>query len=121
MEAQSIRNLDVYKCALAFARHVHVLLTPTPRGHADLADQLRRASDSIALNICEGAGEFMPKEKARFYRMARRSATECVGAVDLLEAKGVLDTGQVRESQDLLDRILAMLTRLIDRHANPKR
>jgi four helix bundle protein len=29
------------------------------------------------LNIAEGAGEFSPSEKARFYRMARRSATEC--------------------------------------------
>ena len=41
-----------------------------------------------------------------------------VAAVSL---NGVVDTEQVRESQELLDRILAMLTRLVDRHANPKR
>ena len=31
-----------------------------------------------------------------------------------------LDTEQVRESHEVLDRILAMLTRIVDRHANPK-
>ena len=35
------------------------------------------------LNIAEGAGEFAPKEKARFYRMARRSATESAAVLDV--------------------------------------
>ena len=47
-----------------------------PRGRAYLSDQLRRAVASIPLNIAEGAGEFAPADKAHFYRMARRSATE---------------------------------------------
>jgi four helix bundle protein len=50
-----------------------------PRGRAYLADQFQRASTSIILNIAEGAGEFSANEKVRFYRMARRSATECAG------------------------------------------
>jgi four helix bundle protein len=48
-----------------------------PRGLGDLADQLRRASTSIVLNIAEGAGEYSPKDKAKFYRFAKRSAAEC--------------------------------------------
>jgi len=35
------------------------------------------------LNIAEGAGEFAPKEKVRFYRMARRSATESAAVLDV--------------------------------------
>ncbi|MCP5020341.1 MAG: four helix bundle protein [bacterium] len=118
MEAQSVRDLDVYQCALEFAGIVHSMLTPTPRGHSDLADQLRRASDSIVLNIAEGAGEFSPKEKARHDRIARRSATECVGALDLFGASKVLTEDQLQASRALLDRILAMLTKLVYRHSD---
>jgi four helix bundle protein len=42
-----------------------------PRGRAYLADQLRRACTSVALNTAEGAGECAGKEKARFHRMAK--------------------------------------------------
>ncbi len=118
MEAQSVRNLDVYQRALEFAGIVNSMLVPTPRGHSDLADQLRRAADSIVLNICEGAGELSPKEKARLYRIARRSATECVGAIDLFGARKVLTEDQLEASHALLDRILAMLTKLVYRHSD---
>ncbi len=53
------------------------LIENLPRGKAYLADQLQRAGTSIPLNIADGAGENAINEKARFYRMAKRSATEC--------------------------------------------
>ena len=37
---------------------------------------------SISLNVAEGAGEISPREKVRFYRMAKRSATECAAILD---------------------------------------
>ncbi len=43
-----------------------------------------RASASIVLNIAGGAGEFAKREKARFYRIARRSATEFAEILDIL-------------------------------------
>ena len=45
-------------------------------GRAHLKDQLDRAGTSIVLNIAEGAGEFSLPDKQRFYRIAKRSATE---------------------------------------------
>ena len=68
-------KLDVYRVSLDFIELTEQLVSGLPRGRADLVDQLRRAATSIVLNIAEGAGEFSPKDKARFYRMAKRSAT----------------------------------------------
>ena len=67
-------KLDIYQHALAFVATAHQIGDELPGKRGDLGDQLRRASTSIALNIAEGAGEFAPREKARFYRIARRSA-----------------------------------------------
>ena len=53
-----------------------------PRRWRNLIDQLQRAALSILLNIAEGAGEFAPAEKARFYRIAQRSAIECRAALE---------------------------------------
>ncbi len=44
-----------------------------PEGRGYIRDQLRRAANFLALDIAEGAGEFVPAENARFYRMAKRS------------------------------------------------
>ncbi|HSJ31524.1 MAG TPA: four helix bundle protein, partial [Longimicrobiales bacterium] len=75
-------RLDVYKLARELARVGNVVVQQVPPGRADLVDQFRRISLSVPLNIAEGAGEFAPKEKARFYRIAKRSATECAAVLD---------------------------------------
>ena len=75
-------RLDVYRVALDFLVLADHHAAALPRGRAYLADQLRRAALSIVLNIAEGAGEFASADKARFYRMARRSGTECAAILD---------------------------------------
>ena len=75
-------RLDVYKAALELLVLADAVAATLPRGRGYLADQLRRAASSIAFNIAEGAGEFASDEKARFYRMARRSATESAAIFD---------------------------------------
>jgi four helix bundle protein len=52
-------KLDVYTAAVDFIALAHRIIATLPTGHADLADQLRRAATSIALNIAEGAGEIL--------------------------------------------------------------
>lgn len=74
-----------------------------------MADQLHRAATSIALNVAEGAGEFSPAEKARFYRIARRSATECAAAVDVLTRTRALDPAAAQRGRDLLHQIVSIL------------
>ena len=83
-----------------------------PRGRAYLADQLQRASTSIPLNIAEGAGEYSSREKARFYRMAKRSATECAAVFDVCKQLGLIEGTRYDSSRDLLLRIVSMLVKM---------
>jgi len=69
-------KLDVYHRALDLLDLLDQLLDSLPAGRAHLKDQLDRAGTSIVLNVAEGAGEFSLPDKQRFYRMAKRSATE---------------------------------------------
>jgi len=70
-------RLDVYQAAIEFLVLADPIASALPKARAYVADQLRRAALSIPLNVAEGAGEFASGDKARFYRMARRSGTEC--------------------------------------------
>ena len=72
-------KLTVYQVAIEFVILADEVIENLPRGRAYLSDQLQRAALSISLNIAEGAGEYAVDEKARFYRMAKRSLTECAG------------------------------------------
>ncbi|HEY3120896.1 MAG TPA: four helix bundle protein, partial [Vicinamibacteria bacterium] len=90
-------KLDVYAVALEFQVLAAALLPP--RRHAVLRDQLERASVSIVLNIAEGTGRFAAADKARFYAMARGSAMECGGILDVMAARKLITTvahGRVR-------------------------
>jgi four helix bundle protein len=69
-------RLHVYQRSLEVLDVCDRVIAALPRGRAHLKDQLDRAVTSIVLNVAEGAGEFSVAEKQRFYRMARRSATE---------------------------------------------
>ena len=106
-------DLDVYHAALDFVSFVYRSVRRMPGGRRGLDDQLLRAAGSIPLNIAEGAGEFSAKEKARFYRIARRSATECAAALDVCVRLGLLLDSAAAPGRDLLRRIIAMLTRMI--------
>lgn len=100
------RALEAYQALDAIARHV-------PGARDDLRDQLRRAASSVVLNIAEGAGEFKPAEKARFYRMARRSSAECAAVLDILATTHPEISTDAAEGK--LSEVAAMLTALVKR------
>ena len=106
------QKLDVYRCAIDFLALATPLSETVPKGYAPLGDQLRRASASIPLNIAEGTGKF-DKDARRFYAIARGSALECAAIVDVLKTLGFVGEDRYDKAQALLDRIVAMLTRMI--------
>lgn len=112
-------RMPVYQLALDFLEGVHALTATMPRRWRHLIDQLQRASLSILLNIAEGAGEFAPAEKARFYRIAQRSAIECRAG---LEAASKLNLMRPEHTPlvEMAGQIYAQLVglgRSVDRHA----
>ena len=106
-------RLEVYQSALRFVVLAREIIKELPAGFADLADQLGRASTSIVLNTAEGAGEFSKKEKARFYRFAKRSATECAGVLDVFRVLKLVEDARLLAGRELLLRIVGMHVRLV--------
>lgn len=106
-------KLNVYQAAVDFVGLSDEIVRDLPRGRAYLADQLHRAAASIALNIAEGAGEFSSKDKSRFYRMARRSATECAAILDVCRRLGLVSSTRHESGRGLLFSIAAMLTTMV--------
>jgi four helix bundle protein len=74
---------------------------------------MHRAAVSITLNIAEGAGEFSKGDKARFYRMAKRSATECAAVLDICHKLQIVDASPLVEGREILISIVSMLIKLI--------
>jgi len=107
-------KLDVYRAAIAFVALAEDVVSDLPRGRGYLADQLRRAATSVALNIAEGAGEYCRNDKARFYRMSKRSATECAAALDVCRKLELVKRDRYTEGRELLLRIVSMLTRMVE-------
>lgn len=103
---------DVYRASIELVILVDGIIEKFPRGKAYLADQLQRAGSSVPLNIAEGSGESAMNEKARFYRMARRSATECASILDICLQLKIVDEETFQRGRGLLLRIVAMLTKM---------
>jgi four helix bundle protein len=106
-------RMRVYLVAREFNAALHLLLETVPSGRSDLLDQIRRGSASVVLNIAEGSGEYVWKEKARFYRMARRSGTECAAVLDLLLDAGLIRWEDLTRPRSLLAEVVSMLVKMV--------
>ena len=104
------KKLDVYRCAVDFLGLA--IRVELPRGYASLGDQLRTAALSMPLNIAEGVGKTSEDDKARFFGIARGSAMECSAIIDCCLVLGALDAQRADEANALLERVVAMLTRM---------
>ena len=105
-------KLKVYQLSIDLVVLGDDVVERLPKGRAYLADQLQRASTSVVLNIAEGAGEYSRQEKSRFYRMAKRSATECAAIFDVCERLQLIEKVLCEKSRELLVHIVNMLTKL---------
>ena len=107
-------NLDVYQKAVDFADHASALTETFPRGYYFLADQLNRASLSIATNIAEGNGRFTKADRKNFFGIARGSAQECVPLLELARRRKLLDDVRHAAMRKELETIAKMLSGLIN-------
>src|SRR5512136_2884277 len=104
-------QLDVYRAAIEYVGWAFRLCERL-KGHRNAKDQLLRASQAIPLNIAEGNGKATEGERRRFFEIARGSALECAAVQDVLEVCGALPPAENADAKRLLDRIVAMLTKL---------
>ena len=108
--AFAFEKLKVYQKAVDFADEVAALTEGFPRGYGFLADQLNRASLSIAANIAEGNGRFTKADRKNFFGIARGSVQECVPLLELARRRQLLeDSTHVKLKADL-EEIARMLS-----------
>ena len=112
-------KLDVYGLELRFVAWTtdfleEVSQSPVPH-RRELLDQLDRACISVLLNTAEGNGKRQGLQRARYFDDARGSAVECAACLDASVAKRFAESDRILPGKELLARIVAMLTRFIER------
>ena len=106
------QKLKCYQLALDVAKRVPTLTEKWPSGSGYLTDQLRRAASSVVLNISEGNGRRSPKDRKRFFDIARASSAEVASIFDIAEAYDFIDKDMYLTLQDKLLQIFKMLYKL---------
>lgn len=104
-------KLDVYRAVIEYVGWAYGFCEDL-KGHRNAKDQLLRASQAIPLNIAEGNGKATDGDRRRYFEIARGSALECGAVQDVLQVWGALSAEENAIRKALLDRIVAMLTKL---------
>jgi len=96
-------TLDVYRLALEVARWVRK--ARFPRGDAELRKQLKRAADSVVLNLAEGLS-YTEGSRRSHLDIAKASAAEASAALDLCGLEGSdLQQAKLRRVKQMLRRL----------------
>ena len=114
----AVENLQVYRKAVDFADEVLAATEHFPRGYGFLADQLNRASVSIAANLAEGNGRFTKPDRKHFFGIARGSILECLPLLELAARRALVDAERherLRGRLEELGRMISGLIRGLDR------
>jgi len=107
------RELNVYKKAIKFTSVVRKLTKRFPKDEMFvLSSQFRRACNSIALNLAEGAGNDSSKEFSKFIGYSIRSAYECVCCLDIACENEYITIKELDSYFKQVDEIIAMLVGL---------
>ncbi len=79
----------------------------------DIKGQLERASNSIVLNLAEGNGKFLPRDRCRYFDISLGSAFECAGCLDILFREKKTNEEELIRSKTILQKIVSMIVGLI--------
>ena len=103
-------RLDVFVATVELTRCLRPVFPRVKRISSSLENQMRRALESCGVNIVEGQAH-VGGSQLQAWRIARGSAREVHGALEIAEAMG-LEHDALEEAYALLDRIHAMLYRM---------
>lgn len=90
-----------------------ILARPGFSDHKKLHGQLEESSEGPCPHIAEGFARYLPKDNARFVRIAAGSHLETVEHLDRAHAKGLITTQEMTDLQTLARRARAAATGLI--------
>ena len=108
----SHEKMIVYQKSITFLSISVKVIEALPKGHSSLADQFRRASMSVPLNIAEATGKTGLADNARHFSIARGSALECGAILDVCSVLEIIQPTRFRSGKDILEEVVAMLSKL---------
>lgn len=107
-------KLIVWQKSVDLSSDVHFLTKSFPKEELFiLTSQIKRAADSVSLNIAEGSTGQSNMGFKRFLRIALRSCIEVVGCLHLAEKRNMIDTLQLNEYKAKCEEIVVMINALI--------
>jgi four helix bundle protein len=77
------RNFNVYKDSKELHKQIVSIVNKFPRDYWYLADQIRRSSLSVVLNIAEGSAKQSDKDFNRFLTISLGSIHETVASMEI--------------------------------------
>lgn len=106
-------NLAVWKKAIAFTKDVHDISRKFPKEELYiLTSQIKRAADSIALNIAEGSTGQTNPEFSQFIGYAIRSAIEVVSCLFVAREREIIKPEDFKKLYSHAEIIIRMLQAL---------
>jgi four helix bundle protein len=109
--AYKFEQLEVWQRALEYTDRTYQIADQLPKHERyNLADQLTRAANSIALNIAEGSTGVSDTEQGRFLGIAVRSLLETVACLHLIKRRDYVENvDDLREAYQESEVLFAQL------------
>lgn len=111
MKYNDFRDFPVWQKAYELVLHIYKLTASFPIDERfGLISDMRRAVNSITSNVAEGYGRFENRDKSRFYKIARGSATELQSQVIISYGLGFIK--EIEERDNTFNRISIIIIEL---------
>ena len=113
--AFKFESLRIWQLSLELADDIDLLAQTFPKHEIySLSSQIRRAANSVSLNIVEGSTGLTNKEFKRFLVIANRSALEVVGCLYLAKRRNYISDEKFSELYSKIETLVKMIQALIN-------
>lgn len=104
-------RFEAQDVVMELVRSVRETIARVAKHDRKLADELRRAVQSVALNLAEG-NRRTGRDRIQAWKVAAGSADEARTAMQVAEAWGYVGASDVARGLEMADRVCAILWRL---------
>ena len=113
--AFKFENLKIWHLSLDLTDEIDSLAQSFPKHEIySLASQIRRAANSVSLNIVEGSTGLTNAEFKRFLVITNRSALEVVGCLYLAKRRSYISNEKFSELYSKIEMLVKMIQALIN-------
>lgn len=113
--AFKFESLRIWHLSLELADDIDLLAQTFPKHEMySLSNQIRRAANSVSLNIVEGSTGLTNAEFRRFLVIANRSALEVVGCLYLAKRRTYISDDKFNELYSKIETLVRMIQALIN-------